>query len=294
MNDLIEAVKTASSVLQGVEGELKIILGNAKWNVPTCIVDDWILVAKVSEVLDRSIMGLGLRERAQAAMMNLDSNLNGHEKDPVSEFEVKWAESFMPIEVARVLSITSYIAQTWTIYDVLANAIGKIIGNREVAKNGECKNNVKLYEHFLGKNNAKCTDGFSVNSYVFRIYGVCICASYEIRNDVLHNACIIKMEDETLGEELLQCKTAGGAFDIVPSVADKLNLLVDGRVAESRGKLCGCNVELPFSFEAKDIRPQIISLHDEIDKALIELLTWGVESFRFQVRTFCDRWRVHK
>ena len=128
--------------MQGVEGELKIILGNAKWNVPTCIVDDWILVAKVSEVLDRSIMGLGLRERAQAAMMNLDSNLNGHEKDPVSEFEVKWAESFMPIEVARVLSITSYIAQTWTIYDVLANAIGKIIGNREVAKNGECKKTV--------------------------------------------------------------------------------------------------------------------------------------------------------
>lgn len=183
----------------------------------------------------------------------------------------------MEFGVARHLSLTAYASVTWSIYDRLANACGRLAGVSEIAENP--KKNPKACEDFLG---TKDVLGFAGHLHIRESYSWPLKTAYKIRNWLLHEGY------EEGGTPLFQ----GDRID------DRLFL--HGDAIKHLQNSCGFTEndgKIALSCVGKDrecwIRGNLLEIlelyHTEIDTMLTALLKWSVDSFVGQIKAFAAR-----
>ena len=180
----------------------------------------------------------------------------------------------MPIFAARLLSIDSYLASTWSIYDRLSNVLGRLMGDAKVVDNTIAAQNPKLVEDPIGQVKG-CYQGFGTSELLSKLYGEPISSSYFLRNSFMHDGGMMG------NVPILSGSSAAACFELSKENAEKMN----GVVAK---RLCGSEFG-SFKFKGGDFIVQLKACHDDLDKMFVSLLEFVVGSFCAQVSLFCGK-----
>ena len=274
MNDLCNAVKQAQADLSAM---YSIVL-----TIPSCLANinaylsiqrTWLGKAKLHEDLAETAKLFECRGSALKCMENLRDNASKLGSKPISE-TILYGTAEMPIFAARLLSIDSYLASTWSIYDRLSNVLGRLMGDAEIAGKDSPTQSPKLVENLIGKAKG-CYQGFGTSELLPKLYGEPIFSSYLLRNSFMHDG---GMMDNV---PILSGSSAAACFELSKENAEKMNSAVAKRLGVSGSGL--------FMFKDGDFIDQLKMCHDELDKMFVSLLGFVVGSFCAQVSLFCGK-----
>ena len=169
MSDLCSAVKQAQSDLSAVHSMVRTVpSGLANITTYLNIQRMWLGKAKLHEDLAETAKLFECRGSALKCMENLRDNASKFGSKPISETMV-YCTAEIPIFAARLLSIDSYLAATWSIYDRLSNVLGRLMGDAKVVDNTGTAQNPKLVEDLIGQTKG-CYQGFGTSELLFTIY----------------------------------------------------------------------------------------------------------------------------
>lgn len=202
------------------------------------------------------------------------------ESPPESEDNlVTYGAGRMDYAVARHISLTAYIAVSWSAYDRLANVCGRLAGISDIAEH--TKQNPKACEDFLGK---KDTLGFAGQVHIQQAYSWPLKVTYKIRNWLVHEGY----------------EEGGTPLFVGDRITDGLTLHQDAveylqkccNYNEDNGKIDKCCLSAAEElWHTRDLLTILPRYHDEIDEMFAAFLKWSVESFVGQIRTFARRSR---
>lgn len=241
-------------------------------------VTKWIQTTKLAELFPNIISAIHLRDAAKEVLLSIKT-LGIESSILCNDMQVVCYNLPLTLECARHITLTAYVSHTWALFDMLSNIAGRIIGNADIAGNRYPRNNAKLYEGFLKKSNRQI-DAFSLDGLIRDVYGEYICASYDIRNTILHDGGFVDTR------QLLSMDLAFQAFDIDERMVEKLNNRISKKFFDAVGGDVGFQNVNRFEFEVGDVRHQIVLIDEKLTELLDQLLEWGVNSFESQVRTF--------
>ena len=271
MSDLCSEVQQAQYKLLSVCSKVQASpsgLTNAIMWLP--IQRPWLIKAKLHEALAETVKLFECRASALKCMENLRDNASKIGSKPIFETMV-YGTAEIPISAARLLSIDSYLAVTWSIYDRLSNILGRLMGDAKVVDNTNAAQNPKLVEDLIGQTKG-CYQGFGTSELLSKLYGEPIYSSYFVRNSFLHDGGMIG------NVPILSGSIAAACFELSKENAEKINSAVTKR-------LCGTGSGI-FKFREGDFIDQLRECHDTLDKMFVSLAEFVVGSFCAQVSLF--------
>lgn len=274
MSDLCSAVKQAQSDLSAVHSMVRTVPSGLT-NITTYlnIQRMWLGKAKLHEDLAETAKLFECRGSALKCMENLRDNASKLGSKPISE-TILYGTAEMPIFAARLLSIDSYLASTWSVYDRLSNVLGRLMGDAKVVDNTVTAQNPKLVEDLIGQAKG-CYQGFGTSELLSKLYSEPISSSYFLRNSFMHDGGMMG------NVPILSGSSAAACFELSKENAEKMNSAIAKRLGVSGSGL--------FMFKDGDFIDQLKMCHDELDKMFVSLLGFVVGSFCAQVSLFCGK-----
>ena len=271
MSDLCSAVKQAQADLSAVHSMVRKVPSGLA-NVIN-IQRTWFEKARQHEALAETVKLFECRVSALKCMENLRDNASKLGSKPISE-TILYGTAEIPIFAARLLSIDSYLASTWSIYDRLSNVLGRLMGDAEIAGNDSPTQSPKLVENLIGKAKG-CYQGFGTSELLLKLYGEPIYSSYFLRNSFMHDGGMMG------NVPILSGSSAAACFELSKDNADKINRVVAKQLCSSGSG--------SFKFKEEDFIVQLKACHDDLDKMFVSLLEFVVGSFCAQVSLFCGK-----
>jgi hypothetical protein len=190
---------------------------------------------------------------------------------------VKSGSIEMDFAVARHLALTSYVYCAWSIYDRLANVIGRISGFSSTSN--DPKHNPKAIDHLVGK---KELFGFATNMHLKNGYDWPIRASYKIRNWLIHEG----FEENSI--PMFKSEKIDDRFYLHDDAVKHIETCNEYSFAA--GKIhSSCITEADESWPTKDLMKILPQYHEEIDTMFSRLLKWSCESLLNQISIFSKR-----
>lgn len=268
MSDLRTILDNTSQELTKVGRKVGICSARGNANVlPQDVYDVWRSYANFDIVLRQTISVLDCRDYAWKELKLLaDTALAGLGK-PIDD-EVRFGGVQMPLSVARVLAIDSYLTSTWSVYDRLSNVLGRIIGNEGTRENPLGKSNPKLMEDFIGVK--RSLDCFGLQTVLGKTYRQLIGFSYLMRNGFVHEGGDV---DKV---HILSGQTFGDAFKLDAATADQLN-----RAIENRYKMPNVTI-----IQQGDLCLQLQVCHQKLDNMFGSLLEFVIGSLMLEIEAF--------
>ena len=278
MSSLEESIKEQAQRLENVQQRLIELLRTGLSDELRSTARRWIETTKLAERLPNITRAIQLRDASKTILLSVETE--GVEPSVLcDDVQIVLCGNSLSLECARHIVLTAYVTHTWAHLDILSNVAGRIIGSVKVAENLYPRNNTKLYEGFLKKSNRQ-VNAFSLDGLIRDGYGEYICASYDIRNAILHDGGLVGTR------QLLSMDLATKAFNVDKSMAAKLN----GRIHKKFLDAVGGDVDFAnvnrFEFDEGDVRRQLVLVDEKLAELIDKLLEWGVNSFESQVRTF--------
>lgn len=235
------------------------------------ILGTWLQKVKQHEALAETVKLFECRASALKCMENLRDIASKFGSKAISE-TIVYDSVEMSIFAARLLSIDSYLAATWSIYDRLSNVLGRLMGDAKVVDNTVAAKNTKLVEDLIGQAKG-CYQGFGTNELLLKLYGGSIYSSYFLRNSFVHDGGMMG------NVPILSGSSAAACFELSKENAERINQAV-------AKQSCGLGSGL---FEEGDFIGQLEKCHDDLDKMFIALSRFVVGSFCAQVSLFCGK-----
>lgn len=272
MSDLSNAVQRAQADLSAVCSMVHAVpSGLTNTTMGLNILGTWLQKAKLNEALAETVKLFECRVSALKGMENLRENASKFGSKPISE-TIVYGTAEIPIFAARLLSIESYLAVTWSIYDRLSNVLGRLMGDAKVVDNTVAAQNPKLVEDLIGQAKG-CYQGFGTSELLSKLYGEPIYSSYFLRNSFVHDGGMMG------NVPILSGSSAAACFELSKENAEKINQAV-------ARQSCGLGSGL---FNEGDFIGQLKMCHDDLDKMFIALSRFVVGSFCAQVSLFCGK-----
>lgn len=272
MSDLCSVVQQARSNLSAVGSMVHTVpSGLTNTTMGLNILGTWLQKVKQHEALAETVKLFECRASALKCMENLRDIASKFGSKPISE-TIVYGSVEMSIFAARLLSIDSYLAATWSIYDRLSNVLGRLMGDAKVVDNTVAAQNTKLVEDLIGQAKG-CYQGFGTSELLSKWYGEPIYSSYFLRNTFMHDG---GMMDNV---PILSGSSAAACFELSKENAERINQAV-------AKQSCGLGSGL---FEEGDFIGQLKKCHDDLDKMFIALSRFVVGSFCAQVSLFCGK-----
>ena len=272
MSDLCSVVQQARSNLSAVGSMVHTVpSGLTNTTMGLNILGTWLQKVKQHEALAETVKLFECRASALKCMENLRDIASKFGSKPISE-TIVYGSVEMSIFAARLLSIDSYLAATWSIYDRLSNVLGRLMGDAKVVDNTVAAKNTKLVEDLIGQAKG-CYQGFGTNELLLKLYGESIYSSYFLRNSFVHDGGMMG------NVPILSGSSAAACFELSKENAERINQAV-------AKQSCGLGSGL---FEEGDFIGQLKKCHDDLDKMFIALSRFVVGSFCAQVSLFCGK-----
>ena len=274
MSDLSSAVQQAQSNLSSVHSMVQMApSGLTNVIMWLNIQRTWLKKARLHEDLGETVRLFECRTAALKCLENLRNTAYKLGSKPISE-TILYGTAEIPIFAARLLSIDSYLASTWSIYDRLSNVLGRLMGDAEIAGNDSPTESPKLVENLIGKAKG-CYQGFGTSELLSKWYGEPIYSSYVLRNSFMPDG---GMMDNV---PILSGSSAAACFELSKENAEKMNSAVAKR-------LCGSGSGL-FTFKEGGFINQLKECHNALDRMFVSLSEFVVGSFCAQVSLFCGK-----
>ena len=268
MSDLSGAVQQAQTELSGVFSVVNATnpdVGHPDWlNIKTV----WLVKAKLHADLGETMKLFECRDAAMQCLENLRRNILMLGSEPLSS-KIQFGATQIPIFAARLLAVDSYLAVTWSIYDRLANVLGRLMGVSDIVSNSNPAQNPKLVESLIAQAKG-CYQGFGTNELLLKLYGESIYASYFLRNSFMHDGGMMG------NVPILSGNSAASCFELSKENAERMNRNVAQRMSCSRSS----------SFREGDVIGQMKQCHDDLDKMFASLVKFVVGAFCSQVLSF--------
>ncbi len=268
MSDLSGAVQQAQTELSGVFSVVNATnpdVGHSDWlNIKTV----WLVKAKLHADLGETMKLFECRDAAMQCLENLRSNILMLGSEPLSS-KIQFGATQIPIFAARLLAVDSYLAVTWSIYDRLANVLGRFLVLFDIEIYSNPSQNTKLVESLIAQAKG-CYQGFGTNELLLKLYGESIYASYFLRNSFMHDGGMMG------NVPILSGNSAASCFELSKENAERMNRNVAQRMSCSRSS----------SFREGDVIGQMKQCHDDLDKMFASLVKFVVGAFCSQVLSF--------
>lgn len=269
MNNLEQEVRAAIKGLQDVARQVQHLAGRENIIIARESYSAWLEKTQQVKNLEDSLPCFAVRQAARNVLLGLASQVQLLDYQPLTS-TARYCDIDVPIAVARVLAMDSYLASHWALYDRLSNAIGRVIGNKTIRGDQQGKSNPKLIETFLAKKNG--IDVLGERDILVDSYGSQIGFSYLVRNCYVHEGGMIGTSPILSGE------TFGEAFSISEEVAKKLNEAIANRYQIS-------NVAI---VSPGDLVGQLEACHGALDTMFVSLLRFIVGTLRVEVTSFAE------
>jgi hypothetical protein len=243
---------------------------------PNCH-ERWIKRASYHRSLDGTARIFTAREAAWESVRSVASALS---TNPNSPNEVTYGSQRLDFGIARHLSLVSYVASAWSIYDRISNVCGRLAAVADIADNPQ--QNPKACEDLIGK---KDTHGFSVQFHIRDAYAWPLRVTYKVRNWLVHEG----WEENNIP---LFCGDSIG--DGLRLHADAVKHLEQcGGYTADGGKITSCCLSSAEEcWPTKDLLEILLRYHAELDTLFAGLLKWSVDSFVGQIEAFTARDRA--
>lgn len=271
MTDFKTQVKASAGKLRDTWTALTVPPSSA---LPPNCRDRWIKMTNLHCLLDGTSRIFPAREAAWDSVRAVASALS---RNPDNPNEVEFGSQRLDFGIARHLSLVSYVASVWSIYDRVSNACGRLAAISEIAENP--RQNPKACEDLIGK---KDTHGFSVQFHIREAYAWPLRVSYKVRNWLLHEGweenSIPLFRGDSIGDGLLLHDDAARHLEKCSGYS------TDG------GKISGCCLSSSEEcWPTSDLLLILPNYHAELDALFSGLLKWSVDSFVGQIEAFTAR-----
>lgn len=261
---------------------------------PTSCYEHWERIAALHAKLEASNSLLKVREKALESMKSLTEpgslvkpdDLTKHEVDMIAP--LRYGTDIVPFSTARYLSLSSYLAATWSLYDRLTVICEKIIGPQSVADIPCEKRAPKLESAFFDvKEGMKDVDnrplprGFSLDCVIREKWRWPVFCSYRFRNLVLHDGIGVTDNSFFETEEPIR------GFQLTQTCRKDIVSLFFSSTSSGQKKAV-TDDDIHEKFPNPDLRIVLTRCNEEIDALFERLLLWGTNAFKFQVQTFSE------
>ena len=271
MTELREQVEISASELKNIWTLVQAASGTV---LPPKCYEHWTRKADLHRGLTNTAGLFPARDKAWDAVQEVADHDNGTD---ASHNLISFGTLEMDFSVARHLSLTSYVAVTWSIYDRLANICGRLAAIAELSEN--LRQNPKACEDFLGK---KDTLGFAAHLHLQHAYKWPLKVTYKVRNWLVHEGY------EEGGTPMFNGDRISDGFRLHNDAVAYLEKCCG--YSEHSGKIeASCLGASEECWQNKDLLVILEKYHAEIDAMFACLVKWTVESFVNQVAVFADR-----
>lgn len=240
---------------------------------PNCH-ERWIKRAAFHRLLDGTAFIFPAREAAWDSVRSVASALS---TDPRNPNEVTHGSHRIDFGIARHLSLVSYVASAWSIYDRISNVCGRLAAIADIADNPQ--QNPKACDDLVGK---KDTHGFSVQFHIREGYAWPLRVTYKVRNWLIHEG----WEENSMP---LFCGDRIGDGLRLHDEASRYLEKCSGYCTDG-GKISGCCLSSAEErWPTKDLLVILPQYHSELDTLFAGLVKWSVDSFVGQIEAFTAR-----
>lgn len=280
MNNLEQQLRESAASLRNAWNSVQTVPSTA--SLPASCYEQWRVRAEMHRIIDGTIPLLKARSQAWESVQGVSKSKPMKDGSNI----VRYGTVDMDFAVARHLSLTSYVAVTWSIYDRIANVCGRLAGSKSISANP--KQNPKLCEELLGeKEDAKKrnTIGFAIHYHLQDAYSWPLKVSYKIRNWLVHEGY------EEGSTPLFDSESISNGFQLHEDAVKYLQECCGYK--EDEGKiLCSCIDGTDKCWRNGNLLRILEQYHGEIDIMSGSLLKWSVDSFAGQIHVFAARDKV--
>lgn len=208
---------------------------------------------KLANISKGCLFIINNRENTYKIICNLKKHILGNETEEIEKFLLNYQGIKIPMFDASVLSTTSYLSCSWSLYDSIQRIILIIIGNQ-----------IPDITHSFCNKNSSFSNLSCYNLYKL-IYSDDYIFSYKLRNFFIHEAGFIN------GKSILLNNKVRDLFTINDSLLNEIN--------DKIGK------ELVFKGNLID---QLKNANDNIDCFFCSLLNHSIDSYFKEILSFID------
>jgi len=269
MTDLKSEIEALLERLKAIDNVLKTLIVNQNTTIHADNYKVWIEKVNLAKGLENVLPVISIRGAAEKTLAGLVSSLQGREFESLTS-AVTYGGASVPVSDARILALDAYLAGCWSLYDRLANIIGRVIGSESIRHNPLGRGNPKLVETFLAVKQG--IDVLGVKDVIAKSYGNQIRYSYLMRNCYMHEGGMIQ-ETPILGGT-----TVGEAFIISEQIAEKLNTELESL----------CKMQNTAIARAGDIVEQLKECHAGLDAMFISLLHFMMGTLFVEIEAFAE------
>ena len=220
--------------------------------------------------LEHACALLPLRNVALAAAKSFPTRISANRPD-----RFRYNDIDVTFKQGRFLSLQSYVATTWALYDTLSKVAGVLCCTDERSKNNAKP--VKLPEDLVrGKNIV----GARVHDHLKGAYGYPIALSYALRNWLVHDGHCQN------GTELFKSDSPSSApYEIANDAWTKIEEKVSG---EYKAEATQTRLR-PFPPIGADLLAGLELCHEETDEAIGFVLVWATGAAKLQAEILLPR-----
>lgn len=260
--------------------------------VPVECYQHWKDIASNHSLLAESIPLLSIRNESFIVLQNITDSKSFSTPRNFNTGSIMFEDPLVfnglsvPFATARYLTLSSYVASTWSLFDKLSVFCGQIIGPIGLADNPIARLHPKLVSLFIRAEKGAQPyrpNGFSLEAVLPLQWEFPAILCYKIRNLVLHDGIgkggdhFFESDEHTKGF-LLTESAKEILLEDYPNTADKLaamhHSISDGRPG--------------FPWFDSDLRTVLKQFHSEIDTMFERLISWGVSAFCEQFKVFSE------
>lgn len=268
MCDLERVVRFSIQQIQGVGNSLKGLILNTNNVINSANYQTWIEKSNFVERLDNTLPLFPIRDIACKGLGNISLCIKSGAFNPATS-TVDYGGVDVPVSVARMLAMTTYLASYWSLYDCLINIIGRVVGCESIRKNPMGKRNPKLVETFLLEEKSGI-DPLGIRDILLKSYSNYIGFSYLLRNCYVHEGGMVN------GTKILSSGITDEAFSVDDDVAEKLNQEI-----ATRYKIPNVTI-----VKRGDLVKQLQDCHAKLDDMYISLLRFMTGTLLIEIEAF--------
>lgn len=274
MNTLEEEVNSAITRIWDIDRIVKNQMANSGNVISDGNYKTWTKKIELVEQLENVLPLFPVRDNAAKGLVYISSYVQREDYNPKTE-TITYGGTTVPIKVARMLAMNTYLSAYWSLYDCLTNIIGRVVGPDSIRTSHLGRMNPKLVGTFLSDETQKGKEKprievLGLRGILRESYGNYIGFSYLLRNCYIHE---------------------GGMVDALPILSDEMSkecFVVQDSVAEKLNQEISDRYQIPNVTIVKpgDLGKQLRDCHSRLDKMFVSLLRFMTGTLAVEIESF--------
>lgn len=276
MNNLEEEVRSVIMRIRDIDRSVKIQMVNPDNVISTLNYRAWAEKIELVERLENVLPLFPVRDNADKGLVDISLCVQREDYNPTTA-TITYGGVAVPIGIARLLAINTYLSAYWSLYDCLTNIIGRVLGPDSIRTSHLGRMNPKLVGTFLSDETQKGKEKprlevLGLRGILMESFGNYIGLSYLLRNCYIHEGGMVD------ALPILSDEMSNGCFVVQDSVAEKLNQEISNRY----------NISNVTIVKPGDLDKQLRDCHSILDKMFVSLLRFMMGTLAVEIESFAE------